>query len=76
MQRVCAGDETLADCTAAFIAPFLQRPVQVLRAYKALALASRRALHERLTSQEEQGFTATWIHADHWAAAEKALAPR
>ncbi|MFZ1623995.1 MAG: enoyl-CoA hydratase/isomerase family protein [Gammaproteobacteria bacterium] len=76
MQRVCAGDETLADCTAAFIAPFLQRPVQVLRAYKALALASRRALHERLTNQEEQGFTATWIHADHWAAAEKALAPR
>lgn len=76
IQRVCTGDETLTDCTAAFIAPFLQRPVQVLRAYKALALASRRALHERLTSQEEQGFTATWIHADHWAAAKKALAPR
>lgn len=76
IQRVCAGDETLADCTAAFVAPFLERPVQVLRAYKALVLANRRALHERLTSQEEQGFTATWIHADHWAAAEKALAPR
>ena len=76
MQRVCADGETLADCTASFVAPFLERPVQVLRAYKALTLASRRALHERLTSQEEQGFTATWIHADHWAAAEKALAPR
>jgi hypothetical protein len=50
--------------------------VQVLRAYKALVLANRRALHERLSKQEEQGFTATWIHADHWAAAEKALAPR
>jgi enoyl-CoA hydratase len=76
IQRVCAGDETLADCTAAFVAPFLERPVQVLRAYKALVLANRRALHERLSKQEEQGFTATWIHADHWAAAEKALAPR
>jgi len=76
IQRVCMSDETLPDCTGAFIAPFLERPVQVLRAYKALALASRRALHERLTSQEEQGFTTTWIHADHWTAAEKALAPR
>lgn len=76
LQRICAADESLGDCTAGFIAPFLQRPVQVLRAFKALALANRRALHERLTSQEEQGFTGTWIHADHWAAAEKALAPR
>lgn len=76
LQRICAADESLDDCTAAFIAPFLQRPVQVLRAFKALALDSRRALHERLTSQEEQGFTGTWIHADHWAAAQKALAPR
>lgn len=76
LQRVCSGDETLADCTAAFIAPFLQRPVQVLRAYKALALGSRRTLHDSLGSQEEQGFTASWVHADHWRAAEKALAPR
>ena len=76
VQRVCASDETLTDCTAAFVAPFLERPVQVLRAYKAIALANRRALHERLSTQEEQGFTATWVHADHWVAAEKALAPR
>jgi enoyl-CoA hydratase len=76
LQRVCAADESLDDCVAGFIAPFLQRPVQVLRAFKALALANRRTLHERLASQEEQGFTDTWIHADHWAAAEKALAPR
>ena len=76
VQRVCTGDETLTACTAAFIQPFLDRPVQVLRAYKALTLASRHVLHERLVTQEEPGFTATWIHADHWAAAERALAPR
>lgn len=76
VQRVCTGDETLTACIAAFIQPFLDRPVQVLRAYKALTLASRRVLHEQLVAQEEPGFTATWIHADHWAAAEKTLAPR
>ena len=76
VQRVCTGDETLTACTAAFIQPFLDRPVQVLRAYKALTLASRHVLHERLVTQEELGFTATWIDADHWAAAERALAPR
>jgi hypothetical protein len=54
----------------------LQRPVQVLRAYKMLALEARRDLHDRLTAIEERGFTATWTHADHWAAAELALAPR
>jgi hypothetical protein len=48
----------------------------VLRAFKALALEHRRALHERLGSQEERGFTETWVHADHWTAAERALAPR
>jgi enoyl-CoA hydratase len=76
LQRVCAADQSLADCSAAFIAPFMERPTQVLRAFKALALEQRRALHERLVSQEERGFTTTWIHADHWAAAARALAPR
>jgi enoyl-CoA hydratase len=76
LQKVCAADQTLADCSAAFIAPFMERPTQVLRAFKALALEQRRALHERLVSREELGFTTTWIHADHWTAAARALAPR
>ncbi|MBL8201269.1 MAG: enoyl-CoA hydratase/isomerase family protein [Chromatiales bacterium] len=76
LQRVCGPHEALADCTDRLLAPLLQRPVQVLRAYKALALEARLALHERLAAVEEQGFTGTWIHADHWSAAEQALAPR
>ena len=76
LQRVCGPGESLAACTGAVLEPLLRRPVQVLRAYKALALESRLALHERLTAAEERGFTATWVHADHWAAAEQALAPR
>ena len=76
LQRVCGPHETLAACTDLVLAPLLQRPVQVLRAYKALALEARRALHERLAAVEERGFVATWTHADHWAAAELALAPQ
>lgn len=76
LQRVCGDSEALTDCTESFLAPLLQRPVQVLRSYKTLAMGARRALHERLCSSEEQGFTASWIHADHWAAAARALAPR
>lgn len=76
LQGVCGPHESLADCTERLLAPLLQRPVQVLRAYKALALEARLALHQRLASVEERGFTATWVHADHWAAAGQALAPR
>jgi enoyl-CoA hydratase len=76
VQRVCAAGEPLADCTDRFLEPLLARPVQVLRAYKALALAARLELHARLAAQEERSFTATWVHDDHWAAAEQALAPR
>lgn len=76
LQRVCGPHEALAECTDRLIAPLLQRPVQVLRAYKSLALEARLALHQRLATVEERGFTTTWIHADHWAAAGQALAPR
>lgn len=76
LQRVCSGHESLDECLDQVLAPLLQRPVQVLRAYKALALGTRLALHERLAALEELGFTGTWTHADHWAAAEQALAPR
>ena len=75
LQRVSGPHESVSDCTDRFIEPLLQRPVQVLRACKALALEHRRALHDRLAAVEERGFTASWVHADHWAAAELALAP-
>ncbi len=75
LQRVSAPHESVSDCTDSFIEPLLQRPVHVLRACKALALEHRRALHQRLTAVEERGFIASWVHADHWAAAELALVP-
>jgi len=73
LQRVCGPGESIRECTEAFIAPLLARPVQVLRAYKTLAREARLALHRQLAATEEQGFTGTWVHADHWAAAARAL---
>ncbi len=76
VQKIRADNESLAACVARFIAPLLQRPVQVLQAYKTLALGARLALHERLAATEESGFVACWTHADHWSAAATALAPK
>lgn len=76
VDRVCADGETLAACVDRFLAPFLKRPVQVLRACKALTLGARLAWHERLAGTEEAGFVECWTHADHWSAAANALTPR
>ena len=76
LERVSGPRESLSACTDSLLAPMLQRPVQVLRAYKALAFEARLALHERLTAVEERGFAMAWTHADHWSAAELALAPK
>lgn len=76
VNQVCAGNETLANCLDRFIAPLLKRPVQVLRALKALTLGARLSWHERLAAIEESGFVECWTHDDHWSAAATALAPR
>lgn len=76
LQRVAGPEEALTSCVASFIAPLLERPVQVLRANKALVRAARRLLHAELSALEESGFVATWTHADHWSAAGRALRPR
>ena len=66
---VAAPDESIDDVVAAFVEPFLRRPAHVLRANKALAIASRSDdRRERLEAVELEQFVSTWMHADHWAA--------
>ncbi|HUF98234.1 MAG TPA: enoyl-CoA hydratase/isomerase family protein [Ilumatobacter sp.] len=66
---VAAADETIDDAVAAFVEPLLRRPTQVLRANKALAIASRmNARRDELEAIELEQFTRTWMHADHWEA--------
>lgn len=67
----------LEEAVNAFLAPMLRMQPQVLRAFKALAAAERRGEpHETLCATETHNFVKTWVHPDHWIAAEKALKPR
>lgn len=57
-----------------FLAPMLAFPTQVLRGIKAQAIAARHgadwAAHRRV---EREHLIRTWLHDDHWAAADKLL---
>lgn len=66
-------DATVETC----IAPFLDPPVQVLRAHKALAAALRRGADRvELAAIETAHFAGTWAHDDHWAAVAARSAAR
>lgn len=59
---------------AAFLRPLGERPPQVARGIKAAASAWRRnASHDERRRIEIDHLKTTWLHDDHWAAAERAL---
>ena len=70
-------DQPLDDLVADFLAPLKAQAPQALRAFKAMAIAARfgesRADMLRL---ETETFSETWVHDDHWAAAETLLGGR
>lgn len=74
-----AGEGALAGldldaATDAFAAPMLKQAPQVLRAFKALANAARSGEGRAgLEAIENARFARTWIHDDHWAAADAVL---
>ncbi len=69
--------ESLESALEAFLEPFLRRAPQVLRGFKSLVLGARAGLSRRELDQlETELFAPTWVHEDHWAAAEKILAPK
>ena len=72
---VAAQDEPLEHCIERFLEPLRAQVPQVLRAFKALASGHRlgltRAERERI---EQTEFVRTWVHPDHWAAADQLLA--
>lgn len=77
IDAVAAPDQDLDTAVAQFIAPILKQAPQVVRAFKALAYGARRRLPQfELEALEASHFARTWVHDDHWAAAEKILAPR
>jgi len=72
VDTVARSGQSLDDLIAEFIAPILKQAPQVLRAFKAVAKGVRAGLpREQLNDIETRMFAQTWVHADHWTAAEK-----
>jgi len=77
VDAVGAPGEPLQALTDRFIAPFLQQVPQVLRAFKALATAVRRGLPSpEIRALETHHLVETWVHPDHWHAADNILDAR
>ncbi len=71
---VTRSTDTLANTVQQFIEPICRQVSQVARAYKAIAVAVRQGeSRERLAALETRMFAETWVHEDHWAAADKIL---
>ncbi len=74
VDAVAAPDEPFDAFVASFVAPLARQAPQVMRAFKAQALAERlgrpRAEREEI---ETQLFSDTWVHDDHWSAADRLL---
>lgn len=74
VDAVGAPGEPLQAVIDRFIAPFLQQAPQVLRAFKALASGFRKGLPgTALREIEVRHLVETWVHSDHWRAADAIL---
>jgi enoyl-CoA hydratase len=68
------GEHAVEQDIQAFISPLLSCPPHVLRGIKAQTSAWRRGLpYDERRSTEQQHLLKTWLHEDHWKAAEKLL---
>lgn len=77
VDKVAGDGENLIDAVEEFLVPMRKQAPQVMRVFKALADAHRRG-DSRTTMQEIETnmFVGTWVHEDHWVAAEKVLPSR
>ncbi len=72
--RCAATGRPLADVVAEFTRPMLEQPPQVLRTYKAMAVAARmNAARPPIEAAELENFVTNWVHDDHWRALDKVL---
>lgn len=77
VDTVAAPNESLQAEIDRFIAPFRQQVPQVLRAFKALATAVRRGVAAAAIREIETcRLVETWVHPDHWHAADNVLNAR
>lgn len=76
VNHVLPPDQSLEEGLGEFLSPYLRRGGPVLRGFKAIVAAHRRAVHDALYSVEQQHLLNTWTHPDHWAAVERSTARR
>jgi enoyl-CoA hydratase len=77
VDRVAGEGESLTDAVEEFLAPMRKQAPQVMRVFKALGQAHRHGeTREAMQEIETKMFVGTWVHDDHWAAAEKVLPSR
>ncbi|NNE84830.1 MAG: enoyl-CoA hydratase/isomerase family protein [Alphaproteobacteria bacterium] len=77
VDKVTGEDESLGEAVEAFLEPLRKQAPQVMRVFKALADAHRRGdSRETMQEIETKMFVGTWVHDDHWEAAEKVLPSR
>jgi enoyl-CoA hydratase len=73
--KVAGG--SLSEAVEEFLAPMRKQAPQVMRVFKALGQAHRRGdSRETMQEIETKLFVGTWVHDDHWTAAEKILPSR
>ena len=77
VDQVVGEGENLSNTVEDFLAPMRKQAPQVMRVFKALADAYRRGdSRETMQEIETKMFVDTWVHEDHWVAAEKVLPSR
>ena len=75
VQACCPEGQDFETYSASFLAPFRERKPQVMRAFKALARATREgAPLATVRELELTQLCTTWCHADHWQAHDRVLA--
>ncbi|NKB49669.1 MAG: enoyl-CoA hydratase/isomerase family protein [Alphaproteobacteria bacterium] len=77
VDRVASENDGLEEVVEEFLEPMRQQAPQVMRVFKALSDAHRRGdSRETMQEIETKMFVETWVHDDHWEAAEKVLPSR
>lgn len=75
VDRMAEGDETAVDAALRLLSAWSHQKPQVIRGFKAMALAMRHGEDRAgLEAVETDQFAATWLHDDHWEAADAAMA--
>jgi enoyl-CoA hydratase len=71
IDEIVQPGETLGQCIDRFLRPVLRLTPEVIRAYKAMALAERLGLtYEERRRIERDWFVNTWVRPEHWQAVE------